>query len=274
MECREAAELLDAYILGALDPEERDGVEAHLDGCSDCERRLRRDGELVAQMAFAAPPLAAPARVKLQLFERIDRAAASEAEPPAPEPLNALNWLAGFRRAVAGHARLAMAAAFAAAVIGGGFWFDNRIDTVSRENSALKAQLQDAADAEGEMMDMIKEQRDLAYMLASPDKLVSVLTSTSQATANAGAEAQGMIIFEGEGGSAFLTARELPANNEGSLYRVWLVKDGQRHDAGVFSVDPTGYGQAVIIPVGSWEEIEAIEITSVPTGESVLQGDL
>lgn len=307
MDCREAAELLDSYILGALDPEERDGVEAHLDGCSDCELRLRDGGELAVQMAYSVPRLVAPDRVKVGLFERIDRLEPHPVRPLRSSPRSDALWsLGGFWRTAAGYARYAMAAAFAVVIIGGGMWFDNRIDTVNRENNALKTRLDDVAaieegqaavltaqvdaleeeqdslvtmvkemsEAEGEMMDMIKEQRDMAYMLASPDKLVSVLTSTSQKSANVGSQAQGLIIFEGEGGSAFLTARELPANDQGSLYRVWLVRDGFRHNAGVFSVDPTGYGQTVIIPVGSWEEIEAIEITSVPSGESVLQGDL
>ena len=199
-----------------------------------------------------------------------------------------------------------MAAALAVVVVVGGVWFNDRLDNVSEENSVLKSRLddvtgvdqgstgtlasqmeeisdeqevlmtkvQDMAEAEDHMMDMIEDQRELAYMLASPDKSVSVLTSTSRVNPGAGAGAQGMIIFEGEGGSAFLTARELPANEEGSLYRVWLVKDGVRHDAGVFSVDSTGYGQTVIIPVGPWDEIDALEITAEPTGQSILQGDL
>ena len=47
-----------------------------------------------------------------------------------------------------------------------------------------------------------------------------------------------------------------------------------RHDAGVFNVDKTGYGKQVIIPVGSWDGVDAIEIVVEPTGQSVLHGDL
>jgi anti-sigma-K factor RskA len=307
MECREAAELLDTYVLGTLDDEEREHVERHLASCADCESQLSDAGELAVHMAYSVPRLVAPDRVKLGLFERIDRLGPISAPPQRPSTvLAALRSAGGFWRASAGYARLAMAAAFAVLVIGGGVWFNDRLDTVSHENSVLKARLDDVesieseltavmndhvaalsedqhslttmvkemSESEGEMIDMIKDQQDMAYMLASPDKLVSVLSSTSQATATAGSEAQGLIIFEGEGASAFLTTRELPANAEGSLYRVWLVRHGFRHDAGVFSVDPTGYGQAIIIPVGSWDEIEAIEITAVLSGESVLQGDL
>ncbi len=307
MECREAADLLDSYVLGALDPREKEEVERHLAGCADCENQLSEAGELAVQMAYSAPRLVAPDRVRAGLFERIDR---SEPIAARPQPLSSvadmLRAAAGFWRASAGYVGVSMAAGFAVAVIVGGVWFNDRLDTVRHENSVMKARLDDVeaiegelttvindhvevlsedqhslatmvkemSESEGKMMDMIKEQQDMAYMLASPDKLVSVLTSTSQATASPDSEARGLIIFEGEGGSAFLTTRQLPANEVGSLYRVWLVRHGFRHDAGVFTVDPTGYGQAVIIPVGSWDEIEAIEITAVNSGESVLQGDL
>ncbi len=307
MDCREAAELLDSYVLGALDPREREEVERHLAGCADCEIQLSEAGELAVQMAYSVPPLVAPDRVKAGLFERIERSGPIAAGPHRSSGvMDMLRAMGGFWRASAGYAGVAMAAGFAVAVIVGGVWFNDRLDTVRQENSVLKARLDDVeameseltsvindhvevlsedqhslatmvkemSESEGEMMDMIKDQQDMAYMLASPDKLVSVLTSTSQAPAATGSEARGLIIFEGEGGSAFLTTRQLPANEIGSLYRVWLVRHGFRHDAGVFSVDPTGYGQAVIIPVGSWDEIEAIEITAVNSGESVLQGDL
>ena len=307
MECREAAELLDAYVLGALDPKEKEEVERHLASCADCENQLSEAGEIAVQMAYLVPRLVAPDRVKSGLFERIDRLGPGAARPRRSlGVVDVLRAAGGFWRASAGYVGVAMAAGFAVAVIVGGLWFNDRLDTVRHENSVLKARLDDVEAIEGELtavindhvevlsedqhslaimvkdmsesedeiMDMIKDQQDMAYMLASPDKLVSVLTSTSHATASPDSEAQGLIIFEGEGGSAFLTTRELPANAEGSLYRVWLVRHGFRHDAGIFRVDPTGYGQAIIIPVGSWDEIEAIEITAVNSGESVLQGDL
>jgi hypothetical protein len=64
--CREWQESLGAYALGNLPPEERAGLEAHLDGCPACR------AELESMTAVAALlPLADPAR-----FE----------SKPAPEP--------------------------------------------------------------------------------------------------------------------------------------------------------------------------------------------
>ena len=85
MECREAAELLDSYVLGALDPREKEEVERHLASCADCESQLSEAGEVAVQMAYSVPRLVAPDRVMAGLFERIDRL-----EPSASRPQRSL----------------------------------------------------------------------------------------------------------------------------------------------------------------------------------------
>jgi anti-sigma-K factor RskA len=49
-------ELIEAYALGALDPQERASLEAHLaSGCADCEKALREARWLVSQLAYLSP---------------------------------------------------------------------------------------------------------------------------------------------------------------------------------------------------------------------------
>ncbi|HJZ62834.1 MAG TPA: anti-sigma factor [Candidatus Acidoferrum sp.] len=49
-------ELIEAYALGALDPEERASLEAHLaEGCAECAKALEEACWLVSQLAFLAP---------------------------------------------------------------------------------------------------------------------------------------------------------------------------------------------------------------------------
>lgn len=55
--CRERRHLLGAYALGALSPEERAGLEAHLEGCAEC----RAEAAALADVARLLP-LADPAR--------------------------------------------------------------------------------------------------------------------------------------------------------------------------------------------------------------------
>jgi anti-sigma-K factor RskA len=49
-------ELIEAYALGALDPQERASLEAHLaSGCTDCAKSLGEARWLVSQLAYLAP---------------------------------------------------------------------------------------------------------------------------------------------------------------------------------------------------------------------------
>jgi len=49
-------ELIEAYVLGALDPEERSAVEAHLaEGCAECSKARDEARWLVSQLAYLAP---------------------------------------------------------------------------------------------------------------------------------------------------------------------------------------------------------------------------
>ncbi|HET9803625.1 MAG TPA: anti-sigma factor [Candidatus Acidoferrum sp.] len=49
-------ELIEAYALGALDPQERASLEAHLaSGCADCAKALGEARWLVSQLAYLAP---------------------------------------------------------------------------------------------------------------------------------------------------------------------------------------------------------------------------
>ena len=74
---------------------------------------------------------------------------------------------------------------------------------------------------------------------------------------------------------------DLPPLPYGMVYQVWLIKDSRVHGAGWFTVDSTGYGQTVIIPVAPFREFDAVGITIEPrggsidpTGVSVLSGGL
>lgn len=105
-DCREWRPLLGAYALGDLGPEERAGLEAHLDGCGECRAEAGQLGA-VAQLL----PLADPARF----------------DQPAPQPSPELGKrvaaaIGGERRVVRRRRRrfglaLAGAAATAAAVV-------------------------------------------------------------------------------------------------------------------------------------------------------------
>ncbi|MGB8325306.1 MAG: zf-HC2 domain-containing protein, partial [Candidatus Acidiferrum sp.] len=62
---------LELYALGALPENEAAAVEAHVDGCSECARKLAEARGYAAMLAFAVPQGKPAAAVKEQLFARI-----------------------------------------------------------------------------------------------------------------------------------------------------------------------------------------------------------
>ena len=354
MECKEAEELIGPYLLRALDPEEVSQLESHIAGCPECGRRVREEGEVVAQLAYAVPILQAPQRIKGRLFSRIDRESkrAEEAERRrARIPI----WDVLARHRVPS-AAAATATLLVVGLVLGGIWFNDRLDRVAEENLVLQARMdrvsgeegqsieaiagrvdqllqdnrvllasvqstadentvlqarmdrvsgeegqsieaiadrvdklfrdnrlllasvQSTAEEEVEIMEMVKEQRLLTYMTAAPGTSVNMLWSTDRSMG-----ARGMIVVGNsrtmEG--AILAVLDLPAPPPGTVYKVWLIKDGRGYEAGHVTVDSTGYGQTIVIPIAPWGEFDAIEITVEPVGDTprphgdrVLRGDL
>ncbi|MGB7284076.1 MAG: anti-sigma factor [Candidatus Acidiferrum sp.] len=95
--CDQYRELIEAYALGALDPEERAALEAHLaTGCADCSKAVEEARWLVSQLAYAAPEAAPSDMLKGRLLQtvRAEAQAQSEAKPRALSAKSAVPyWL-------------------------------------------------------------------------------------------------------------------------------------------------------------------------------------
>ena len=79
MECNEAARLLEPYLDGELDRDAVRALEAHVDGCADCQAALAKLGRVRHALRADAPRHPAPAALR----ERIRHEAASAARPRA-----------------------------------------------------------------------------------------------------------------------------------------------------------------------------------------------
>ncbi len=80
--CDQFRELIEAYALGALDPEDRAALEAHLaTGCADCAKAVEEARWLVSQLAYAAPEAAPSDMLKGRLMQTVRAEAQSQAKP-------------------------------------------------------------------------------------------------------------------------------------------------------------------------------------------------
>jgi len=93
--CDQFRELIEAYALGALDPEERAALEAHLaTGCSDCAKAAEEARWLVSQLAYVAPEASPSDMLKGRLMQTVRAEAQSQAQPHVLRTKNAIPfWL-------------------------------------------------------------------------------------------------------------------------------------------------------------------------------------
>src|SRR5215467_9913757 len=71
MHVSHVGDLLDAYALGALEPEEVDRVERHLDICEGCRSMLEPSRQTADALLVAAPPVAVPPTLRARMLERV-----------------------------------------------------------------------------------------------------------------------------------------------------------------------------------------------------------
>lgn len=87
MDCKEAARLLEPYLDGELDRDEVRALEAHVDGCAECQAALAQLGRVRHALRAEAPRFSAPASLR----ERIRREGATPAI--APRMRRAPSWM-------------------------------------------------------------------------------------------------------------------------------------------------------------------------------------
>jgi anti-sigma-K factor RskA len=119
-------DLLAAYALDALDADERERFERHLDDCAECTEQLALLDEPVAALAYAAEGPVPPKELRDRIIE------GARAEPRAAViKLPRRNWALA---TVGG-----VAAAAAALAIGLGLWANSLSNSLDRERSAKSA---------------------------------------------------------------------------------------------------------------------------------------
>ena len=86
-------DLLEAYALGALDAQDRAGVEAHLaTGCAGCARALAEGRWLVSQLAYLAPAAEPSREVHGRLLKSVQAEAKERGQAAPVQTQPAIPW--------------------------------------------------------------------------------------------------------------------------------------------------------------------------------------
>lgn len=253
---RRLVDLLPAYSIGAVDPEEAEFVQAQLARDPEAARELAEYAALNQALLHGS----GSREPSPQLAARLRASIREEADPTGGSATATWReWL--FGRSAPLWPRLAIAAALAL-LIALNILAVTRIRALQAENRFLAAQL--------------SNQRDALALIAANDVQVTTLPAAQDYS-----DAQATVRWDPYGSVAVVSVEGFPALTPGMAYQLWLIRDGERTSGGLFTVDPAGSGTLVVRapePVGSFDAMgitpEPATGSPGPTAPPVVVGDL
>ena len=278
MNCEEAGELIHAYLLGALDEDERHRLEAHVRGCPDCLALYYEESPSMEMLIRVGDPVPAPPGLKRRILEMVNAGARPSSRPGLiGGPLALLR--SALQQPLAASA-MAVVSVTLVVLSAGAFLLWQEVNELKDEDSRLSTNLQDQLDQIQEenerLAQVILDQLDLAHLASLPGVSTVMLEGGESAP-----RSSGMLMLSPKATWGILMAVGLESLPRDQVYQLWLMSNNTRTNAGTFTVNSTGYGQMMVFGLGSLREFENIEVSIEPaegsldaTGDNVLQGAL
>ncbi|PKB71219.1 MAG: hypothetical protein BZY87_06695 [SAR202 cluster bacterium Io17-Chloro-G6] len=278
-------DMLEAFALDALDLGEEELVQNHLDGCFQCSDTVDRYRETTASLAQLANPQEPPAGLRAGLMQAVLRE-----EPRAPADLEPrLVPSIGDRLFDSGLVRVLVPMAASVAMVlvvlavAMNVRTSGQLDDLKVENASLQArldanmatmtvQMNDAADAESEVMDSVLKLQQASYELAQPDNMSLELRSP-----HAESRSQGIMLVSSDGSRGVIMVAGMEPPSPSTSYHIWLMRGQDKMWAGKLDVDPRGWGTVLLQPrepIMGFEKVELTSTASQPEADMVLVGDL
>ncbi|MDZ7269478.1 MAG: anti-sigma factor [candidate division KSB1 bacterium] len=254
--------LADAYVLGALEPEE----------IAEFDRRLAA-GEVAAAEALAraqqlatALPLALPVQSPPpELKHRVLQAAAGEVPPLAATPGGAtvralpVRWFA----TTAGRT-LALAAGLLLIAAGVTSWLLQR-RAWHREITTLREEIRQKEAELAQLQLALAMHHELARALHRPRVMLVTLSPTQP-----NQPGKATVLFDPEAQRAYFVAHDLPSLPQEYDYQLWHIGNAGPVDGGVFNVDQSGDAVLEVRNLPSTgATLTAFAVTREPRGGSV-----
>ncbi len=242
-------ELCAAYVLNALDNEDRRSFETMLKSASESERRLFNELQAAAnQLVFTVDAGETPsAEVKEAVMahtEDEDKTVAAGEEQKS-------NRFA-----------LAVAASFALFIITVAlvFYAFNLYGTINDKEEIIARQQAQIIELKNE----VQRREELLSILSARTVDLVVMSGLEANT-----DGYGKVIWDPEKERALLQVSNLPPEPPGKDYQLWLIKNNQPLPAGVFSVNATGeasFFKIEELPDVSEQAAGAFAVTLEPEG--------
>jgi anti-sigma-K factor RskA len=239
---------IDAYALGILEDEAVAQVEAHLEGCPDCQRLLRQARGVVGLLALAPRQVPPPARLKQRILARIaqeERGGPSGAPEerdasPTPDPTiaSALPDITPERQGMLEALR---------------HFFSGRrgIQTPGAAPRGVAA-----PDEQHQLQDILR-------LLRAPHPAVWELPGTAEAP-----QARARLLGSPEEHMAVLIVSGLEPLPPERDYQLWFLREGKPVGSAVFDVQQSGEGQILVHAPRQLGQYDLAAITPEPAGGS------
>ncbi len=267
-------DLLEAFALDALDLEEEETVQEHLDDCFQCTAAVDEYQQAAALLVQTVDLQAPPEALRARLSNALDlqppvlqpEAQLVSAAPAGPR-WSFFDWLMDNR-----FLRVLMPATATAAIVLVVFAVtmsmrvSGRVGDLENENTALKtelnrsnatmtAQFSQATDADTLAMNNIQELQQTSWAMARPDNQALVLSAPA-----ADSPSQGVLLMSSDGKRGVIMVSGMDPQPDES-YHVWLMRGGERKWAGQLDVDARGWGSVTLQPPEPISRFEKIELT-------------
>lgn len=272
--CEEVEDLIPAYAIGALDPEEMAAVNARLAACPVATAELATYSKLADRLLYTAPPQQAPVYLITRLVAIIASPAASLSDSPEPIAPPALGPLP---------LPLWPAAPLPAAPKSRQRWFFRHklgnLATVASLllvilNLAFLVQNQQLRNHTAQLGVELDQQTKALIFLAAEEPLEIMLYSSQENN-----DAQADVLWNSSLGIAVVYVRDFPELPADRAYQIWLNKGDQRSSPGLFRVKTGGMGIFVFSMDQTLDFYDTIDITPepasgspAPTAPAIVQG--
>jgi hypothetical protein len=244
-------DLIPAYAMECLDPEEINQVEIHLAQCTRCKEELNSYQAVVNRLALSPSQVNPPRHLKESILKSVElRHSSLPIHPPdrAPGVLHSQKrgaWMAWARTLlpVWGTASFILVLALGIST----FLLWQQVQKASQPGTITFSDFQ-----------------------------IVPLKGTSSAP-----KANGILVISQDGLAGSLNVDGLPLLDSTHQYQLWLIEQGKRISGGVFSVNQQGYGSLKVNSSRPLIEYSSFGITIEPaggspgpTGDKVLGGNL
>ena len=280
---RHPFDLLEAFALDALEPDEEVTVADHVELCETCSTLVVDNLRVASAIADSVPEVTAPADLRQRLLDSIGASSpavfessvsstVSVSHPRPPRSWSRVTRSISSRWVRVGApvvATLAVVAIFVMTALN--LEMSGRVGDVQSENTQLRRQLDQSmattaalastSNAVSQMQGDLQRWQETSYALAQPGNQTLVLSPAAPEIGS-----RGVLVLSEDGREAVLMASNLAEPRLDSAYHVWLTKGGQWYWAGDMEVDDRGWGT---MPMSSQESLLQYDSVQISHGTKI-----